>query len=171
MRKFLAIAAATLLTILSAAGAYADDDAQVTVSVQNLPQELQERSVLVTLGTGPSDTDAVLVTLDGLNNYTQTVTLAPAEYYCTAALQYDTLGEYPLTEINKTTFFQAESGVNIELIYELSGKSWYEETTGQERYYTSLPQEQTPADYEPQTVQLGAYCTAPVGFSQHVIRN
>lgn len=169
MRKFLAIAAAMLLAVFSALGAYADSTAQVTVSVRNLPQELQSRSVLVTLGTGPSDTDAVLVTLDGLNHYTQTVTLAPAEYYCTAALQYDTLGEYPLAEINKTTFFQAEPDENIALIFEPTGSSWYAETTGQERYYTLLPQENPPADYVPQTAQIGAYCTAPIGFSQHVI--
>lgn len=169
MRKFLAIAAAMLLTILSAIGVYADGTAQVTVSVQNLPQELRDRSVLVTIGTGPSDTDALFVTLDGLNNYTQTVTLPPAEYYCTAALQYDTLGEYPLEEVNKTTFFQAEPDENTALIFEPTGGSWYAETTGQERYYTLLPQENPPVDYAPQTAQIGAYCTAPIGFSQHVI--
>lgn len=169
MRKFLAIAAAMLLSVCSAPGAYADSTVQVTVSVRNLPQELQSRSVLVTIGTGPSDTDAVLITLDGLNHYTQTITLAPAEYYCAAALQYDTLGEYPLAEVNKTIFFQAEPDENIALIFEPKGGSWYAETTGQERYYTLLQQENPPADYTPQTAQIGAYCTAPVGFSQHVI--
>lgn len=169
MIKFLAIAAAMLLTFISALGAYADSTAQVTVSVRNLPQETQDRSVLVTIGTGPSDTDALLITLDGLNNYTQTVTLASAEYYCAAALQYDTLGEYPLEEVNKTTFFQAEPDENIALIFEPTGSSWYAETTGQERYYTQLPQENPPVDYAPQTAQIGAYCTAPIGFFQHVI--
>lgn len=169
MRKFLAIAVAMLLSIFLVPRAYADSTAQVTVSVRNLPQELQGRSVSVTIGTGPSDTEAVLITLDGLNNYTQTVSLAPAEYYCTAALQYDTLGEYPLEEVNKTTFFQAEPDENIALIFEPTGGSWYAETTGQQRYYTLLPQESPPTDYVQQTAQVSAYCTAPVGFSQHVI--
>lgn len=79
MRKLLSMAAAMLLSALTAVAAYADDTAQVTISVRNLPQELQNRSVLVTIGSGPSDTDATLITLDGLNNYIQTVTLAPAE--------------------------------------------------------------------------------------------
>lgn len=169
MRKLLSMAAAMLLSALTAVAAYADDTAQVTISVRNLPQELQNRSVLVTIGSGPSDTDATLITLDGLNNYIQTVTLAPAEYYCTAAVQYDTLGEYPMEEINRATFFQAQPDENIFLVFEPSGGSWYAATTGQERYYTLRPQENPPADYTPQTAQIGAYCTAPVGFSQHVI--
>jgi len=97
------------------------------------------------------------------------VTVAPSEYYCAAAVQYDALEDYPLQEINQTTFLQAEGGNHYDLIYTLAGSSWYESVTGQQRHYTLQPLETPPENYEPKPAQVGAYLTAPVGFSQHVI--
>lgn len=98
MRKFLALLFALLLC--TATKVYAEDAATVTVAVKDLPQKLQNRTVIVTLGNGPSDTESTVIVLDGLNNYTETVTAVPSEYYCAAAVQYDALGDYPLQEIN-----------------------------------------------------------------------
>lgn len=148
---------------------YAEDAATVTVTVKDLPQKLQNRTVIVTLGNGPSDTESTIVILGGLNNYTETVTVAPSEYYCAAAVQYDALGDYSLQEINQTTFLQAEGGNHYDLIYTLVGSSWYESVTGQQRHYTLQPLETPPENYEPEPAQVGAYLTAPIGFSQHVI--
>ena len=148
---------------------YAEDAATVTVTVKDLPQKLQNRTVIVTLGNGPSDTESTIVILGGLNNYTETVTIAPSEYYCAAAVQYDALGDYSLQEINQTTFLQAEGGNHYDLIYTLVGSSWYESVTGQQRHYTLQPLETPPENYEPEPAQVGAYLTAPIGFSQHVI--
>ena len=167
MRKFLALLFALLLC--TATKVYAEDAATVTVAVNDLPQKLQNRTVIVTLGNGPSDTESTVIVLDGLNNYTATVTVAPSEYYCAAAVQYDALGDYPLQEINQTTFLQAEGGNQYDLIYTLAGSSWYESVTGQQRHYTLQPLETPPENYEPKPAQVGAYLTAPVGFSQHVI--
>ena len=72
---------------------------EVAVSFVDVPAELQKRSVLVTLGSGPNDTDAVLVTLNGLNQYGQTATLPEGTYYCNAAVQYDALNDWPLREV------------------------------------------------------------------------
>ena len=148
---------------------YAEDAATVTVTVKDLPQKLQNRTVIVTLGNGPSDTESTIVILGGLNNYTETVTIAPSEYYCAAAVQYDALGDYSLQEINQTTYLQAEGGNHYDLIYTLVGSSWYESVTGQQRHYTLQPLETPPENYEPEPAQVGAYLTAPIGFSQHVI--
>lgn len=167
MRKFLALLFALLLC--TATKVYAEDAATVTVAVKDLPQKLQNRTVIVTLGNGPSDTESTVFVLDGLNNYTATVTVAPSEYYCAAAVQYDALGDYPLQEINQTTFLQVEDGNHYDLIYTLAGSSWYESVTGQQRHYTLQPLEVPPENYEPEPAQVGAYLTAPVGFSQHVI--
>ena len=167
MRKFLALLVVALLCF--ATKVYAEDVATVTVTVTNFPQELQDRTVIVTLGNGPSDTDSTVIVLDGLNNYTETVTLAPSEYYCAAAVQYDALDDYPLQEINQTAFLEVEAGNRYDLIYTLAGGSWYENVTGQQRHYTLLPLETPPKSYEPGSAQIGAYLTAPVGFSQHVI--
>ena len=103
-----------LLFALAALPVCAEDAAEVTVSVPALPQELQNRTVLVSLGSSPADTDAVLVALSGLNGYTETVTLTPTDYYCTAAFQYDALGDYPLCETNQTVFLHAEAGGRYE---------------------------------------------------------
>ena len=84
MRKFLALLFALLLC--TATKVYAEDTATVTVTVKDLPQKLQNRTVIVTLGNGPSDTESTVIVLDGLNNYTATVTVAPSEYYCAAAV-------------------------------------------------------------------------------------
>ncbi|WP_462369523.1 hypothetical protein [Gemmiger formicilis] len=167
MRKFLALLFALLLC--TATKVYAEDTATVTVTVKDLPQKLQNRTVIVTLGNGPSDTESTVIVLDGLNNYTETVTVVPSEYYCAAAVQYDPLGDYPLQEINQTTFLQAEGGNHYDLIYTLAGSSWYESVTGQQRHYTLQPLETPPENYEPKPAQVGAYLTAPVGFSQHGI--
>ena len=86
MRKFLALLFALLLC--TATKVYAEDTATVTVTVKDMPQKLQNRTVIVTLGNGPSDTESTVIVLDGLNNYTATVTVAPSEYYCAAAVQY-----------------------------------------------------------------------------------
>lgn len=88
---------------------------EVTVSLVDIPAELQERSVLVTLGNGPNDTDAVLVVLNGLNRYGQAVTLPEGIYYCNAAVQYDALNDWPLREVDGTTFLQVEAGGQYEL--------------------------------------------------------
>lgn len=167
MRKFLALLFALLLC--TATKVYAEDTATVTVTIKDLPQKLQNRTVIVTLGNGPSDTESTVIVLDGLNNYTAMVTVAPSEYYCAAAVQYDALGDYPLQEINQTTFLQAEGGNHYDLIYTLMGSSWYESVTGQQRHYTLQPLETPPENYEPEPAQVGAYLTAPIGFSQHVI--
>ena len=97
------------------------------------------------------------------------MTLAPSEYYCAAAVQYDALDDYPLQEINGTTFLEVEAGNHYNLTYALVGSSWYENVTGQQRHYTLQPLEMPPENYEPEAAQIGAYLTAPVGFSQHVI--
>lgn len=81
MRKFLALLFALLLC--TATKVYAEDAATVTVAVKDLPQKLQNRTVIVTLGNGPSDTESTVIVLDGLNNYTEMVTVAPSEYYWT----------------------------------------------------------------------------------------
>ncbi|WP_455488966.1 hypothetical protein [Gemmiger sp.] len=167
MRKFLALLFALLLC--AATKVYAADTATVTVTVKDLPPKLQNRTVIVTLGNGPSDTESTVIVLDRLNNYTETVTIAPSEYYCAAAVQYDALGDYPLQEINQTTFLQVDDGNHYDLIYTLAGSSWYESVTGQQRHYTLQPLEVPPENYEPEPAQVGAYLTAPVGFSQHVI--
>ena len=122
MRKFLALLFALLLC--TATKVYAEDAATVTVAVKDFPPKLQNRTVIVTLGNGPSDTESTVIVLDGLNNYTETVTVAPLEYYCAAAVQYDALGDYPLQEINQTTFLQVEDGNHYDLIYTLAGSSW-----------------------------------------------
>ena len=158
-----------LLFALSALPVCAEEAAEVTVSVPALPQELQNRTVLVSLGSSPVDTDAVLVALSGLNGYTETVTLTPANYYCTAAFQYDALGDYPLCETNQTVFLHAEAGGRYELTYALSGAGWYETATGQQRYYTPLPTETPPSGYQAGTAQIGVYLTVPSGFSQPVV--
>ena len=142
---------------------------EVTVSLVDIPAELQERSVLITLGSSPNDTDAVLVVLNGLNQYGQAVTLPEGIYYCNAAVQYDALNDWPLREVDGTTFLQVEAGGQYELQYEFAGESWFTEVTGQTRYYTPLPLRQPPADYLPETAQISSYLTAPAGFSQHCI--
>ena len=86
MKKLLVILLGLLLC--TATKIYAEDAATVTVAVKDLPQKLQNRTVIVTLGNGPSDTESTVIVLDGLNNYTATVTVAPSEYYCAAAVQY-----------------------------------------------------------------------------------
>lgn len=167
MKKLLVILLGLILC--TATKVYAEDAATVTVTVKDMPQKLQNRTVIATLGNGPSDTESTVIVLDGLNNHTATVTVAPSEYYCAAAVQYDALGDYPLQEINQTTFLQAEGGKHYDLTYVLAGSSWYESVTGQQRHYTLQPLETPPENYEPKPAQVGAYLTAPVGFSQHVI--
>ena len=169
MKRVLAILFFVPFVMALAPPCHSAGNGEVAVSLVDVPSELQERSVLITLGSGPNDTDTVLVVLNGLNQYSQTVTLPEGTYYCNAAVQYDALNDWPLREVDGTTFLQVEAGGQYELQYEFAGESWFTEVTGQTRYYTPLPLHQPPADYQPTTAQVSAYLTAPVGFSQHCI--
>ena len=169
MKRVLAILLFVPFVMAMAPHCHAAGKGEVVVSLVDVPAELQERSVLITLGNGPNDTNAVLVMLNGLNQYSQTVTLPEGTYYCNAAVQYDALNDWPLREVDGTTFLQVESGGQYELQYEFAGESWFTEVTGQTRYYTPLPLRQPPADYLPEAAQISAYLTAPSGFSQHCI--
>lgn len=169
MKRVLAILLLVPFIMVLAPPCLAAGNGEVTVSLVDIPAELQERSVLITLGSSPNDTDAVLVVLNGLNQYGQAVTLPEGIYYCNAAVQYDALNDWPLREVDGTTFLQVEAGGQYELQYEFSGESWFTEVTGQTRYYTPLPLRQPPADYLPEAAQISAYLTAPAGFSQHCI--
>lgn len=169
MKRVLAILFFVPFVMVLAPPCHAAGNGEVAVSLVDVPAELQERSVMVTLGDGPNDTDAVLVMLNGLNRYSQTVTLPEGTYYCNAAVQYDALNDWPLREVDGTTFLQVEAAGQYELQYEFAGESWFTEVTGQTRYYTPLPLRQPPADYLPEVAQISAYLTAPAGFSQHCI--
>lgn len=169
MKRVLAILFFVPFVMALAPPCHSAGNGEVAVSLVDVPSELQERSVLITLGSGPNDTDTVLVVLNGLNQYSQTVTLPESTYYCNAAVQYDALNDWSLREVDGTTFLQVEAGGQYELQYEFAGESWFTEVTGQTRYYTPLPLHQPPADYQPTTAQVSAYLTAPVGFSQHCI--
>lgn len=169
MKRVLAILLLVPFIMVLAPPCHAAGNGEVTVSLVDIPAELQERSVLITLGSGPNDTDTVLVVLNGLNQHSQTVTLSEGTYYCNAAVQYDALNDWPLREVDGTTFLLVEDGGQYELQYEFVGESWFTEVTGQTRYYTPQPLRQPPADYQPTTAQVSAYLTAPVGFSQHCI--
>lgn len=125
MKRVLTILLLVSFVMALAPPCHAAGYGEIAISLVDVPAELQERSVLITLGSGPNDTDTILVVLNGLNQYCQTVTLSEGIYYCNAAVQYDALNDWPL--------------------------------------------HQPPADYQPTTVQVSAYLTAPAGFSQHCI--
>lgn len=169
MKRVLAILLFVPFVMALAPPCHAAGYAEIAISLVDVPSELQEGSVLITLGSGPNDTDAVLVTLNGLNQYGQAVTLSEGTYYCNAAVQYDALNDWPLREVDGTTFLQVEAGGQYELQYKFADESWFTEVTGQTRYYTQLPLRQPPADYLPEAAQISAYLTAPAGFSQHCI--
>lgn len=115
MKRVLAILLFVPFVMTLAPPCHAAGKGEVAVSLVDVPSKLQERSVLITLGSGPNDTDAVLVTLNGLNQYSQTVALPEGTYYCNAAVQYDALNDWPLREVDGTTFLQVEAGGQYEL--------------------------------------------------------
>lgn len=63
----------------------AADLVTVTFQMTSVPEELSGRSIVATIGTGPSDANAVTVILNSLNQYRETVEVQPGRYYCTAA--------------------------------------------------------------------------------------
>ena len=62
MKRVLAILLLVPFIMVLAPPCHAAGNGEVAVSFVDVPAELQKRSVLVTLGSGPNDTDAVLVT-------------------------------------------------------------------------------------------------------------
>lgn len=123
MKRVLTILLLVPFVMALASPCHAAENGEVAVSLVDIPAELQERSVLITLGDGPNDTDTVLVVLNGLNQYSQTVTLPASTYYCNAAVQYDALNDWPLREVDGITFLQIEAGGQYELQYEFAGES------------------------------------------------
>ena len=123
MKRVLTILLLVSFVMALAPPCHAAGYGEIAISLVDVPAELQERSVLITLGSGPNDTDTILVVLNGLNQYCQTVTLSEGIYYCNAAVQYDALNDWPLREVDGTTFLQVEAGGQYELQYEFAGES------------------------------------------------
>lgn len=161
----------TVMLFFCATPAFAADNlAAVTFQMASVPDELSGRSIVATIGTGPSDANAVTVILNSLNQYREMVEVQPGQYYCTAAVQYDPTGDYPLTEENGTEMLNTKPGGAYTLTYEVSIESWFESVTGQGRFYTTVPVEQAPNDYDTaQKAQIAAYLTAPEGFDRHTV--
>ena len=87
MKRVLTILLLVSFVMALAPPCHAAGYGEIAISLVDVPAELQERSVLITLGNGPNDTDAVLVMLNGLNQYSQTVTLLEGTYYCNASIR------------------------------------------------------------------------------------
>lgn len=84
MKRVLAILLLVPFIMVLAPPCLAAGNGEVTVSLVDIPAELQERSVLVTLGNGPNDTDTVLVVL------TLTDTKNPDAELCTPSRDENT---------------------------------------------------------------------------------
>lgn len=144
--------------------------AQITFTVQDLPDEMQDRTLMATVSAGPSDPLAVQAVLSALNNYTETVTVEPGTYYCNAAVQYDPAGDYPVREVSDTYEVSLSEGDSITLNYIVGDVGYYESVTGQHRFADEIEIFTPPDDYNPESVaQIGTYLTAPDGFDHHVI--
>lgn len=144
--------------------------AQITFTVQDLPDEMQDRTLMATVSAGPSDPLAVQAVLSALNNYTETVTVEPGTYYCNAAVQYDPAGDYPVREVSDTYEVSLSEGDSITLNYIVGDVGYYESVTGQHRFADEIEIFTPPDDYDPESVaQIGTYLTAPDGFDHHVI--
>ena len=75
MKRVLTILLFVPFVLALAPPCHAAGNGEIAVSLVDVPEEPRERSVLVTLGSGPNYTDAGLVMLNGLNQESQTVTL------------------------------------------------------------------------------------------------
>lgn len=145
-------------------------EAQITFTVQDLPDDMQDRTLMATVSAGPSDPLAVQAVLSALNDFTETVTVEPGTYYCNAAVQYDPAGDYPVREVNDTYEVSLSEGDSITLNYIVGDVGYYESVTGQHRFADEIELFTPPDDYDPDSVaQIGTYLTAPDGFDHHVI--
>lgn len=152
------------------ASAASPNSAQITLTAPNLPEEMHGRTLLATVGAGPSDSLADQVVLSDLNGYAETVTVEPGTYYCNAAVQYDPAKDYPVTEADGVYEVTLAAGESVTLTYVVSTVGFYESITGDHRYAQSIDMLTPPIDYEADALaQIGAYLTAPEGFDHHVI--
>ena len=165
-----AIVVAICFTLWGVPVGAAPADAQITFTVQDLPDDMQDRTLMATVSAGPSDPLAVQAVLSALNNFTETVTVEPGTYYCNAAVQYDPAGDYPVKEVNDTYEITLSEGDSITLNYIVGDVGYYESVTGQHRFADEIELFTPPDDYDPESVaQIGTYLTAPDGFDHHVI--
>lgn len=159
------------IVLCCAAPVYAVPEmAAVTFCMVDIPLSLEGRTVIATIGTGPSDANSKTVLLNELNHYRQTIEVTPGTYYCNAAVQYDPTGNYPLIEENSVIQIVAAPGGEYTLTYKTGEENWFELVTGHKRYYSAEPKEETPEGYDTtEQAQIGAYLTAPEGFDRHVM--
>ena len=113
MKRVLTILLFVPFVMTLAPPCHAAGKVEVAVSLVDIPAELQERSVLITLGSGPNDTDAVLVVLNGLNQYCQTATLPEGIYYCNAVVQYDALNDWRCARLTAPPFCRSRLVVSM----------------------------------------------------------
>lgn len=106
MKRVLAILLFVPFVMALAPPCHAAGNGEVAVSLVDVPAELRERSVLVTLGNGPNDTDAVLVTFYKQNE-------AVLQTYSRAASQLDKIGISLGTEPEKVRQLVTETESRI----------------------------------------------------------
>lgn len=130
---------------------------------------LADRSVTATASLGPADDAAGSVTLSGLNDFSAAIELAPGDYYCTAAVDYDPAMDYPLSEVNGFSSVSLAAGETVVLTYTVGNNSFYQSITGKSRFFSTVELEPAPTDYDAaMTAVVGVYLTAPVGFDNPV---
>lgn len=160
MKRIFCLLSLFLVLVLTA---YAEDTAHICVSVTELPPSF-DRSIEVHITKGPSDAGST-VTLSGLNEYTAVVDVTPAEYFVAAKVSYDIAKDYPVTA--NPALVTLEAGQMVDVTLAVSDVSFFEEVTGQPRYYDDVDLDPIPEGYDiSRPAQIGAYLTAPEGFDQ-----
>lgn len=163
MKRIFCLIALFYMVVLTA---YAEDNAHIRVSVTELPPSF-DRSIEVHISKGPSDVGST-VTLSGLNEYTEVVDVPPAEYFVAANVSYDAAKDYPVTA--NPALVTLDAGQTVEVTLSVSDTSFFEEVTGEPRYYDDVDLVPMPEGYDTsRPAQIGAYLTAPEGFNQTTI--
>lgn len=150
--------------------AAAADTGTIQFNVSAMPEEIRTRTVIVTAGAGPADDAVRSVTLSGLNDFSAAVDAPAGEYFCTAVVQYDPAMDYPVTEESGAYSVTVEPGETVSLHYVVGDVGYYEQITGNNRYFSTIETETVPNEYDTsRSAQIGVYLTAPEGFDQHVV--
>lgn len=146
------------------------DEGTIRFSATDLPDELLARSILATVSVGPANSPTAQILLSGLNDFSDSVEVPAGDYFCTAVVQYDPAGDFPLVEQNDRAMITVQAGEETQVVYTVSPTGLYQSLTGKTRAFRTVETEAPPAGYDAErSAQIGVYFTAPEGFDQHIV--
>ena len=141
------------------------ENGTIVFVVKTMPEDALNRTVRATVAYGPADETLKTAKMSGLNSYVDSVEIEPGQYFCSYGLTNDYAMDYPVSARDDMYTIQVEADSCTVVQLDVSGKSYYEQITGKNRFYTKVDTIPAEDGFDTNAQgQIGCYLTVPSTF-------